>query len=118
MGQCHWPGCVKDVPTERAFCYRHFSRLPGKTKGWIAATYRGPGSDMKPVWAAIAFAKKNPDPELPPFANGEVIRGKAGGLFAETEYTVDTCLLTDQKTWVVVTSEGETFAASEMRPAA
>ena len=115
MGNCYWPGCSKDAPKDKAFCYRHFSRLPAKNRGWLTGSFTGPDGDMQAVWAAVNFARKNPDPELPPFAEGEEIQGKPGTVFGQCVYLVDTCCLNDQKKWVVITTEGETLLASEFR---
>lgn len=119
--RCFWPGCRVNLTWDRAFCPRHLSRLPENVRGWVKAqftadAFRVKGSEArKAVGAGVSYARKHPDPELPPFRHGDRIRGKAGNLFQSCVYTVDTCVLNDRNQWLAIAADsGEQFLAAEM----
>jgi hypothetical protein len=123
---CHWPGCQQPVPPRFWGCHRHWNMLPAKLRGWIMATFR-PGQEVtkeptpdyiRAACAARNWAKKNPDPELPPFEPGQIVRGKPGTLFAQTDMRVVGLTLVKHpaggKQWTVEVAGGGSFPALEL----
>lgn len=131
--RCHWPGCRVAVAPKYWGCYRHWQMLPKKLQNWIWQTYRaGQEIDKKPsreyiqaASAAKRYALNHPDPEIVPYAAGEVITVKAGSIFSGTEFVVKGCELRKAKSpsgkeiqiWWVICKGGSEWPAASVQPA-
>ncbi len=128
--QCRWPGCPVDTMSARyLWCKRHFDMVPANLRAWLASTYR-PTIAGKPspeyaraVSAVRNWCKSNPDPALPPFAAGQVVRvtEQAAGLFAGVELVVESCEIRivtesgrDRQRWLCRLSDGSEWVATDL----
>jgi len=57
--ECHWPGCIEQVPPAMWGCRRHWYALPKTIRDEVWATYRpGQEKDMNPSDRYIEAARK------------------------------------------------------------
>lgn len=122
--RCFWPGCQCTFQSQRFMCDRHYAMLPERLRNWFNVTRpRGANADTDAKhraarFACIAYGRSHPDPLLPPFAVGQMVKLRVPDMFDESgPVAVRSVFLNSQNKWQVFLANDDLLPASDVEAA-